>query len=205
MNRQCIAVETLDTENTDPWQRLPGNEGLKRALEVALAGPHPMMILYYPEVLRPLKNLVQSLYETFDNMRIKTAPVCPCGYYQHSHRVCSCTPKEIRHHHKRLRLYDYQIIVESATPRVRDFLRPGESFADVKVRISDAVRLKEDKKTLCISSETLSFLETACTKVTIDPETAFQVADTIAALDQTTTICPRHMAEAIQYTKIPLL
>lgn len=203
MNKQDIVVETLNAKNTDLWQRVPGNEALKRVLEVALAGPHPAMILYYPEIRRPLTNLVRGLYETFDNISIKTAPVCPCGYYQHPHRVCSCTAKEIRHHYKRLKLYDYQIIVESATPRVRDFLKPGERLADVKVRISDAVRLKEGRKTLCINSEALSFLETASTKLTINPENAFQVADTIAALDRTTTIGPTHMAEAIQYTKIP--
>lgn len=200
MNRQDIVIETL---NGDLWQRVPGNEALKRALEVALAGPHPAMILYYPEVRRPLTNLVRALYETFDDISIKPAPICPCGYYQHRSRACSCTAKEIRHYYKQLRLHIYHIIIQSAVPRVRDFLKPGERFVDVEARILGAIDFKKDKKTLHISSEALTLLETAYTKLSINPENVFQVADTIAALDRTTTVGSSHLAEAIQYSQIP--
>ncbi|HEC99062.1 MAG TPA: hypothetical protein ENN18_01575 [Proteobacteria bacterium] len=195
------AIKTL-TSN-DLWQRVPGNEHVKRALEVALAGSHSVMILGYPETQRPMVNLVQALYERSpEKVAIKLAIVCPCGYFQHPHKSCSCTPREIRHHYKRLKLHRYQIIIESSIPRLTDFLKPGEPFPDVEPRIIRAAQFKKDSTELCATSEALSLIEAACSKLAINLENALQIAGTIAALDQKTIIDPIHLAEAIQYSRI---
>ncbi len=150
---------------------------------------------------------------------------CPCGYLGDPRRECRCTPLEVRRYRGRLSgpLLD-RIDLQLEVPAVsfRELARPAaaESSAAVRARVLaarelQAARLRESGRRtnaelsprevrrhcrLDTSGERL--LEQAVSKLALSPRAIhriLKVARTIADLEGTAQLLPRHVAEAVAY------
>lgn len=153
---------------------------------------------------------------------------CPCGYYGHPTRQCTCTPTAAQHYLSRisgplLDRIDLHIEVPPVEFSELAEKKPGECSADIRRRVNAARRRQEERfrgtGILCNAAITTDMMRLAC-PLTEDAgrllETAFQrlslsarahdrllkVARTIADLDNSDVIGAAHIAEAVQYRSL---
>ena len=150
---------------------------------------------------------------------------CKCGWYRHPSGRCRCTKNEIRKYHARVSgplLDRIDIMAEVPALEYEDLAgkEKSESSAQIKLRV-DAARKRQrerfsgadfacnaymgpkDMGRYCALSEPCSALmEQAYKSMALTGRSydrILRVARTIADLDDSADILPRHLAEAIQY------
>ena len=151
---------------------------------------------------------------------------CPCGFFGDPTRQCHCSPPQIQRYVSKISgplidRIDIHIEVpavkykelrgtgateDSAAVRERVLLaraRQTERFTGEKKVFSNAqMPPKLIRKFCAISSEGEKLLETAVTRMGLSArahDRILKVARTIADLDSSADIAPRHLGEAIQY------
>ena len=161
-------------------------------------------------------------------MLIAAMNPCPCGYYNHPTRKCTCSEKKIHTYLNRVSgpLIDRFDIHIEVPPVEYDELAAKaneECSADIKKRVNAARQIQTERfknsKTTCNARLTDSELETFC-EITDEAsqllKSAFEamslsaraynrilkVARTIADLDNSERIEIQHIAEAIQYRSL---
>ncbi len=161
-------------------------------------------------------------------MLIAAMNPCPCGYYNHPTRKCTCSEKKIHTYLNRVSgpLIDRFDIHIEVPPVEYDELAAKaneECSADIKKRVNAARHIQTERfknsKTTCNARLTDSELETFC-EITDEAsqllKSAFEamslsaraynrilkVARTIADLDNSERIEIQHIAEAIQYRSL---
>jgi hypothetical protein len=184
----------------DFWQQISGNDCLKRAIEVALAGSHSTLILLTPEIHEVVRAAIRWFHSNqpyAGQQNIFTvAYLCDCHYHNHPTITCSCSPESIRRHVDDLRRtrYQYDIIIESLRPRIMDYWLCGEPFESVAGRIAK----QSSGSDLGFSDYSKKLMERAYELGCLPPRVV-KVARTIANLDHQISILDSHIAEAIQY------
>lgn len=201
---------------------IKGQEHVKRAIEVALAGNHNILIMGGPgsgksmmvEAAKTLGDLCGIEVDDWDDCNgmiadysfrpaITTMAPCPCGNYRNEAKECFCTPGEIV---KRMGdVHDIDIYVQLT--EIMSFekiagTRPGEGDQVVAGRIMAAQKMATVPHKLSdLDSDCTSLVRTAHMN-NIRHGHIFRilgVAATVAALDQSGAINDRHLAEAIGY------
>lgn len=154
---------------------------------------------------------------------------CPCGYYNHPDKDCSCNPMQIQRYMSKISgpLLDRIDLHIEVTPVPFEQLssrQVGESSADIRARIS-AARDRQTKRLapypelynnavmpakltreICVldaAGDTI--LKVAMKKLGFSARTfdrILKVARTIADLDDSETIQETHICEAIQYRSL---
>ena len=166
--------------------KIPGNEFLKRAVEIALNGRHTIT------VIGNLNNGLENLETVFENRineqnswLLTFISPCPCGNFEDNLLECNCSTDTILNHLKTPE-YDQatrsEIIVRLLTPMFNDY-----SF---------------DKN---IDKQAIEFLRTAFNRFhfTVNKMNKIvSVSKTIANMDNSEIIMPWHIAEAIQFSNI---
>lgn len=154
---------------------------------------------------------------------------CPCGYYNHPDHDCVCGPGIVQKYLNKISgplLDRIDIHVEVVPVPFRELAdaRPSETSEKVRERVSKArqlqeVRYAENKGIHCnaqISSKMLreickidpvgqALLKTAMEKLNLSArayDRILKVSRTIADLENSATIYPEHLAEAIQYRSL---
>ncbi|HBG47622.1 MAG TPA: hypothetical protein DDW94_11640 [Deltaproteobacteria bacterium] len=180
----------------EAWSKLIGNEHLKRAMEVALAGGHTIAVFGHPD------NGKKYLKEILGKKLLFLSP-CPCGNLGDSLRVCTCTFGRVKKYRitkrfQKAALSDIRATL--ITPRFQDFERAGkaEPFLGVEKRIAAMNGLQvEDGK-----GAYESLLRTAIERLHFTAgmvERVRAVARTIARLEHAPVVKVHHLSEAIQY------
>jgi len=164
---------------------LPGYAHIDRALEVAKAGGHTVLLLGGQARLV----YQMGLGDQADREHIYAFTDCPCGYRFNKYRECFCTEEQIIAHAE---------------------LRPS---ADITVEVPPLER-REVKKVidrllpqLTITTPAMEMLEHAVEATGLDVLDACgicEVARTISRMEDSDKIQIEHMSEAIQYRKINL-
>ncbi len=151
---------------------------------------------------------------------------CPCGYFGDPTRECHCTPPQIQRYVSKISgplLDRIDIHIEVPAVKYKELRAPpsAEDSAAVGQRVQAARqrqtrRFAGEKKTYCnaqmapkllrkfceISAEGEKLLENAITRLGLSArahDRILKVARTIADLDASETIEPKHLSEAIQY------
>ena len=181
---------------------IPGSEMEKRALEVALAGGHSLVILYNdgamaPHLIRAGVRLAQEIAVPFHGLAY---PWCPCGNYGSPKSECRCSAKVIGTHLSKLgkRLGDFTIWIGASFPLARYVDVRGEPEAVILDRIQAARSVSEPSDVLDSSCRELmdmalkQFRPLNISKVKAS-------AGTNARLEGRDRIEANHLAEALQY------
>src|SRR5690348_4292829 len=151
---------------------------------------------------------------------------CPCGYFADPTRECHCTPPMIQRYVSKISgplLDRIDIHIEVPAVKYKELRAPSssEDSAVVRQRVIDArnrqtERYRADKKTYsnaqmmpkmirkycAITPEGEKLLENAITRLGLSArahDRILKVARTIADLDSSSSLEPKHLSEAIQY------
>ncbi len=161
-------------------------------------------------------------------MLIAAMNPCPCGYFNHPTRSCSCSPQAIARYLNRvsgplLDRFDIHIEVPPVEYEELSKRKPEESSAEIKKRVDRAREIQtaryKNSRTTCnarlsdaqfgefcvISDDAAKLLKTAFDKMGLSARAynrILKVARTIADLDESEKIELRHVAEAVQYRSL---
>ncbi|MDE7295953.1 MAG: YifB family Mg chelatase-like AAA ATPase [Clostridia bacterium] len=150
---------------------------------------------------------------------------CPCGNYGSADRTCSCTPAEIRSYRKKvsgplLDRIDLQVEVDNVSYDELTSTEMQESSASVKERVNMARRIQHNRfegygmntnaemgerelNEFCrLSAEGDKILRSAFERMGLSARARsriVKVARTIADLDNSEEILPKHVFEAVSY------
>lgn len=179
---------------------IPCREHVKRALEVAFAGGHPICLQGHPEETAPF-----AAWAKAQGISVYEAAPCRCGNYGDPAQECTCSWSEIarwrqRKDYRRARTAAITVEVARLSPSEQRNPRRGEAGGHVLARGVMAQHAAE--KSLVPDEASLHLLRAAnrqlgmgwvrCLRV-------LEVARTIARLADQRLSCA-HVAEAIQYT-----
>ncbi len=151
---------------------------------------------------------------------------CKCGWYGHPSGRCRCSPQEIKKYHDRVSgplLDRIDIMVEVPALEYEALAAKSESTeksVDIKARVDQARNMqlerlhgsgvssnarmgpKEMEKHCALNPDCARLMERAYNSMALTGRSydrILRVARTIADLDESVDIMPKHLAEAIQY------
>lgn len=154
---------------------------------------------------------------------------CPCGYFNHPDKECSCNQGTVRHYLNKisgplLDRIDLHIEVTPVSFEELAMEQDGENSKNIrdrviKARLFQQQRFSENKGIYCnaqmeskqikehckLSEESKTILKNAMDKLGLSArayDRILKVARTIADLDHENTIGTQHIAEAIQYRNL---
>lgn len=154
---------------------------------------------------------------------------CPCGYFNHPEKECSCNQGAVRHYLNKisgplLDRIDLHIEVTPVSFQELSEDADGESSKAIRVRVIEARLMQQNRyadsigihcnaqmgskqiKAFCqLSEESKEILKKAMEKMGLSArayDRILKVSRTIADLDASDTIETRHIAEAIQYRNL---
>jgi hypothetical protein len=185
--------------------RIAGMEASKRALEVALAGEHPVVFLY--NVNSQAVDLVRAGKRVADKHGLPfhglAYPCCKCGNYGSRIAECRCKPASVRRRLVKLgtRIEEFDLWMDACRVRPADINDPPGQAEEVTAERIMAAR-RNRNVTGEPDSEARELLTAWQKHIGKRPDTdrILRVARTIASLDGICSLLrSQHVAEAIQY------
>ena len=162
-------------------------------------------------------------------MLVASMNPCPCGYYNHPTKDCTCTQLQVQRYLSRisgplLDRIDIQVEIMPVPFQELQSMNPGEPSSAIRERVNkaraiQADRFSSDPSIHCNAQmtprhiaaharpvpEALAILETAMTRFDMSArayDRILKVARTIADLDASPLIETRHMHEAVSYRNL---
>lgn len=162
-------------------------------------------------------------------MLVASMNPCPCGYYNHPTRPCTCVPGQVQKYMNRisgplLDRIDIQVEILPVPFARMSSLAPGESSRDIRERVVKArarqtARFASEPHIHCNAqmdsrllnryarpdAQAMKHLEEAMIKYDMSArayDRILKVARTIADLDDSDTVTTPHILEAINYRKL---
>jgi predicted ATPase with chaperone activity len=181
------------TDGCDALAIIYGNELAKRALVVAAAGGHSLLLIGPPNCGKTMIRAVAlqlGLADTYE------ARPCPCGHRCNPNVDCRCTVKQIERHIGKIPVAEITVEMMEPTPRETGVV--GTTLGDMQRQIAN----KTDHTCCELDSTCRQLLNATIREMNIDMVVQRQivnVARTIANLDQSAKIEPAHLMEAINY------
>jgi predicted ATPase with chaperone activity len=175
--------------------RIKSQECAKRALVVAIAGQHSLLLLGAPGCG---KSLLRSAARHFGLLDTFEARSCPCGYWNDPRHACSCTSAQIQRHLAKLPLTDITIEVPSVPVREWESTVLGTGNEQIRQQL-DAIRKPAPNK---LDQDAREILGATARELGLSADRldrTQRIAATIAALDDCDVIGPSHIMEAINY------
>ena len=154
---------------------------------------------------------------------------CPCGYYNHPTKDCTCSPGQVQRYLNKisgplLDRIDLQIEIVPVPFEEISKTAPGETSATIRERVIAARKIQEERfkdedgiycnaqmtpkliaKYAVLDETSLSILKTAMSRLNLSArayDRILKVARTIADLDNCENITAHHVAEAIGYRNL---
>ena len=154
---------------------------------------------------------------------------CPCGYYNHPERECTCPPGTVQKYLNKisgplLDRIDLHVEVTPVAFNELSSIKTAEHSKDIRVRVLAAREMQAERyknnpgiycnaqmsskmlKEICvINTAGANLLKAAMEKLNLSArayDRILKVSRTIADLAQSTDIKPEHLAEAIQYRSL---
>ncbi|MDE6238928.1 MAG: YifB family Mg chelatase-like AAA ATPase [Muribaculaceae bacterium] len=212
--------------------------------EISLAHNGILFLDEFPEFTRPVLEVMRQPLEdrhisvsraryTIDYpasfMLVASMNPCPCGYYNHPTKPCTCMPGQVSKYLNRisgplLDRIDIQVEILPVPFQRLSSDEAAETSDTIRERVIKARAIQEERfasehevncnaqmnsrliKQWCkLDDETMKILETAMTKFDMSArayDRILKVARTIADLDGSTDIRPTHMREAVSYRNL---
>lgn len=199
------------------FSEFKGQEHVKRAIEVALAGNHYLVIIggrgqgksALLDCTQQMANCnIYGGHFIPENAHKNKATIaamraCECGNYASERRECRCSPESIAAHRAGLGHANFDMFIEMSELEIHRLLddRLGETSDVIMARVDAAISLRLNVSPR-LDKPTKGLLEAAYVQLRMTPADFYrvlEVAKTIASLAGSGTIEAQHMAEAIQY------
>ena len=162
-------------------------------------------------------------------MLVASMNPCPCGYYNHPTKACTCSPGQVQRYLNKisgplLDRIDLQIEIVPVPFEEISKTAPGEPSAAIRERVIAARKIQEERfkdepgihcnaqmtpkliaKYAVLDDTSLAMLKTAMTRFDLSArayDRILKVARTIADLDNSENIQFQHIAEAIGYRNL---
>jgi len=162
-------------------------------------------------------------------MLVASMNPCPCGFYNHPEKTCSCPPGAVQKYLNKvsgplLDRIDLHVEVTPVAYAELSSSRPAEDSRDIRERVIRARDLQAERykseagifanaqissrilREVCVLDEAgHQLLRTAMNRLNLSArayDRILKVSRTIADLEQSTKIHPAHVAEAIQYRSL---
>ncbi len=162
-------------------------------------------------------------------MLISSMNPCPCGYYNHPEKECTCSAQMVQRYLNKvsgplLDRIDLHVEVTPVPFSELDKSEGAERSEEIRNRVVQARKIQEERyenypgvycnalisgrlmKEFCaLNSECSSLLKTAMERLNLSArayDRILKVSRTIADLAESETIQPEHVAEAIQYRSL---
>lgn len=188
----------------EAWEKLKGNESLKRAMEVALVGGHEITVIGNPD---NGKEYLEVIFEySFSSLLLFLTP-CLCGNFKDFKRECICNSEDILKVRK-TQIYQVglnnHIIVRIESPDIKFINRDTEDFESMLSRVArstEFAKIYEDKE-FDLQKDAIELFECAIKRLNLtlgQMERIKAVAKTITIMEGSNIIGPYHISEAIQY------
>lgn len=190
------------------WEDIVGMEHAKRAMEVAIAGQHTMLVVAHPQ--QQGEGVARLARE--QGVQAGCVLVCPCGWFGDDKRECTCSIETIAEWQAQRIPAGYDIYVEtyrqSPDKIVAHFMRKnagyptGESLDVVLARAERAKEYGATHTSLNIDEAGFSLVRAFIHTLNAGPDEVdrvLRVARTIANLNCEDRIQTVHLAEAMQY------
>ena len=154
---------------------------------------------------------------------------CPCGYYNHPSRPCTCSPGQVQRYLNRisgplLDRIDLQIEIVPVPFEDISNTKPGETSAEIRKRVIAARKIQEKRyknqegiycnaqmtpklitEYAALDETSLAMLKTAMNRFNLSArayDRILKVARTIADLEGSENVQTNHLAEAISYRNL---
>jgi magnesium chelatase family protein len=223
---------------------LVGGGGVPQPGEISLAHNGVLFLDELPEfkrtVLEVLRQPMEERRVTISRakvavdfpasfMLIASMNPCPCGFYSHPDRDCTCPPGAVQKYLNKvsgplLDRIDLHVEVTPVAFSELSAMRPQENSANIRERVIKARDIQEKRyaehsgiycnaqitskmlKEICvINTVGANLLKAAMEKLNLSArayDRILKVSRTIADLDSSNEIRPEHLAEAIQYRSL---
>jgi magnesium chelatase family protein len=162
-------------------------------------------------------------------MLVASMNPCPCGFYNHPTKECTCTQAQVQHYLSRisgplLDRIDLQVEILPVPFKELQNMQPGESSAAIRARVIRAREIQTERFAECREvhcnaqmtpqliakwarpdDEAMKILEQAMTRFDMSArayDRILKVARTIADLDEAPIINAAHMHEAVSYRNL---
>lgn len=162
-------------------------------------------------------------------MLIASMNPCPCGYYNHPEKECSCSPQMVQRYLNKisgplLDRIDLHVEVTPVAFSELSSVKPAESSSSIRERVMKARDIQTERfknqpgiyanavmgsrllKEICVLDQPgLNLLKKAMEKLNFSArafDRILKVSRTIADLEAADSIHPEHVAEAIQYRSL---
>lgn len=223
---------------------LVGGGGIPQPGEISLAHNGVLFLDELPEFKRAVLEVMRQPMEerrvTISRARvavdfpasfmlIASMNPCPCGFYNHPERECSCPPGTVQKYLNKisgplLDRIDLHVEVTPVAFSELSSLRPQENSASIRDRVITAREVQAERykdnegiycnaqmsskllKEICVISQVgQNLLKAAMGKLNLSArayDRILKVSRTIADLSASADIKPEHLAEAIQYRSL---
>jgi predicted ATPase with chaperone activity len=174
---------------------IKGQECAKRALLVAIASKHSILLLGSPGCG---KSMLRSVARQFGLTDTFEARSCPCGYWNDPRHACRCTASQIQRHAAKLPASEITVEVPPIPAREWQSNLRGSTSADWQRQLDGMCAVPSPD----LDEMGRELLRTAASEYGMSTavlDSTLRVAATIAALDQSPRIAIPHLAEAINY------
>lgn len=162
-------------------------------------------------------------------MLIASMNPCPCGYYNHPEKECTCSPQMVQRYLNKisgplLDRIDLHVEVTPVAFSELSSIKPSESSSSIRKRVMKARAIQTERfkkhqgiyanavmgsrllKEVCVLDQPgLNLLKKAMEKLNFSArafDRILKVSRTIADLESAESIHPTHVAEAIQYRSL---
>jgi hypothetical protein len=193
---ECARRSRIAVEGHDPAVLISGNELVKRAVVVAAAGKHTLLLIGPKNSGKTMLRAVALALGLGDVFEARS---CPCGEYGGGvNSVCRCTMAQMIRHRRKFPSAEVNVEVRRPANHDRDWA--GTSLANMQQQIARAI--PRDKVNAALDKECQNFLHVCVEYSGLDPvieRSVQEVARTIAALERATDLRPIHLNEAINY------
>ncbi|HUV84110.1 MAG TPA: ATP-binding protein [Methanosarcinales archaeon] len=194
----------MKTKYAVNFNQVLGQESAKRAIEVAMAGDHSLMLIGPHGFGKTMltRAFLGAILDTDIEATIFESLPCPCGNYTSTILECYCDLQQLKSHKRKMHKTDMIVTCPEVEYKHIWNKTSGEHTDDIMERVIEARAFLPKVVRDSIPEDAKALLKHAYTALGLNLQQFHKVIDiscTIAAVELSESIRASHIAEALYY------